>query len=683
MAQTRRLLSSPNQVTGLALAAAVLVFAACGGLIYYASVAVDRITEARETRLMERAIERRLARLRDEVSSVTVWTEAYDKTARAYDADWAHINYGAYYKDYLGHTATVVFDAQDRLIYASEGGEVKPLGDFAAFADAMSPLVRQVRVQAAQKIAANPKALAFQRVGAAESAVRVGRRVYLVGASTVVPEPEYDRPLLAAHDPVAVSAVELDPGYMKALSVDFGLKGAKVLAADAQPEPSFVLRGADKVPLAVLGWTPERPGVGVLSNAKWPILGVGLVVLAAVALVILRLQRLAQQLLHARDRAEAGARAKSEFIANMSHEIRTPLNGVLGMAQAMEACELSREQRERLKVIRESGATLLSVLNDVLDLAKVEAGKLEIEYAVFGLEDLGRRVCDTFAELAAAKDLNLAMTIEPGTAEAWMGDALRIRQVLANLVSNAIKFTASGSVDLQIRSYPGGLRLQVADTGIGLSQAQLPYLFDKFSQGDASTTRRYGGTGLGLSICRDLVELMGGTITVESRQGEGSTFTVDLPLCPSERAPAVEAQRAAAADPDRALRILAAEDNPTNQLVLRALIGPLGAELVIAAHGREAVEAFAGGGFDLVLMDVQMPEMNGLDATQAIRSMERERGMARTPILALTANVMTHQLDSYVSAGMDGHVAKPIDAAVLYAAMEAALESAAGLVEAA
>lgn len=679
MAEPRRFLSSPNQVTALALAAAVLVFAACGGLIYYASVSVDRITEARETQLMERAIERRLARLHDEVSSVAVWTEAYEKTARAYDAAWAHINYGAYYNQYLDHSATVVFDAQDRLIYASEGGEVKPLGDFATFADATIPVVRQARAQAAQKIAANPKALAFQRVGAAEAAVRVGKRVYLVGASTVVPDPEYDRPLLAAHDPVAVSAVELDAGYMKALSIDFGLKGAQVLAAEAQPKPSFVLRGAEKAPVAVLGWTPERPGVGVLSNAKWPILGVGLVVLAVVALVILRLQRLASQLLQARDRAQAGDLAKSEFIANMSHEIRTPLNGVLGMAQAMETGELSREQRDRLRVIRESGATLLSVLNDVLDLAKVEAGKLEIEHTVFGLEDLGRRVCDTFAELAAAKDLDLELTIEPGTPEAWTGDALRIRQVLANLVSNAIKFTSSGSVELRMRPYPEGLRLQVADTGIGLSQAQLPALFDKFSQGDASTTRRYGGTGLGLSISRDLVQLMGGTIAVESREGEGATFTVDLPLRPAERAPPVDAPAAAPADPDRALRILAAEDNPTNQIVLRALIAPLGAELVIAADGREAVEAFAAGSFDLVLMDMQMPEMNGLDATRAIRSMEREQGLARTPILALTANVMTHQLESYVSAGMDGHVAKPIDAAVLYVAMEAALEQVAGI----
>ncbi|MDO8410016.1 MAG: ATP-binding protein [Phenylobacterium sp.] len=662
----------------LAVIAAVLVFVACGGLLYYASVTVDRITEARETRLMERVIGRRLARLHHEVSSVTVWSEAYDKTAKTYDPEWAHINYGAYYSDYLQHDATIVFDAQDRLIYASQAGEVEQLSKMTAFADAVRPLVREARAQAEQKIAASPNAVAFHRVGAAEAAVRVGNRFYLAGASTVVPDPDYERPLIGGNEPVVVSAVELDGALMKALGVDYGLRGARILAADGRANPAVALLGADKAPLAVLNWKPERPGIKVLSRAKWPILGVGLVVLVIVGLVIWRLQRLARQLVRARERAEAGERVKAEFIANMSHEIRTPLNGILGMAQVMEAGDLCDEQRRRLKVVRDSGATLLGVLNDVLDLAKIEAGKLQLEETAFVVEDLGRRVCDTFAELAASKDLELSLVVEPGVAPAWTGDPLRIRQILGNLISNAIKFTDKGAVTLRVRAHLGGLSFLVTDSGIGLGESQLPALFDKFSQGDASTTRRYGGTGLGLSICRDLVALMGGTIIVESRLGEGSIFIVNLPLKPAESTPGpgAEARPVAATDPDKPLRILAAEDNPTNQVVLRALISPLGAELAIVADGREAVDAFAGGAVDLVLMDIQMPEMNGLEAAKAIRAIEREHGLARTPILALTANVMTHQLETYTDAGMDGHVAKPVDARALYAAMEAALGSA-------
>ena len=257
---------------------------------------------------------------------------------------------------------------------------------------------------------------------------------------------------------------------------------------------------------------------------------------------------------------------------------------------------------------------------------------------------------------------------------AWRGDALRIRQILSNLISNALKFTQIGSVTLAIRPSASGVRFQVIDSGIGLSDMQIPTLFEKFSQGDTSTTRRYGGTGLGLSICRQLVELMGGSISVSSTLGEGSIFTVDLPLIPADDAQ-VESKpgdRGHAAA-NRVLQILAAEDNLTNQLVLRAMIGPLNAELTLAANGREAVEAVSRQAFDIVLMDVQMPEMNGLEATQEIRAIEAARGLPRMPILALTANVMSHQLDAYLVAGMDGHVGKPIDAETLYAALESAL----------
>jgi CheY-like chemotaxis protein len=316
------------------------------------------------------------------------------------------------------------------------------------------------------------------------------------------------------------------------------------------------------------------------------------------------------------------------------------------------------------------------VLNDVLDLSKIEAGRLEIVATTFRPEDLVKRVTATFEGLAAAKDLALTAQIAPEARGAWTGDALRIRQVLSNLVSNAVKFTDAGEVTLSVAAQDGGgLVFSVRDTGIGLDPQTIPKLFDKFSQADASTTRRYGGTGLGLAIVQALVEMMGGAIEVTSEPGQGATFTVTLPL---GRAAAAAPETAAegAAAPSQALRVLAAEDNPINQYVLRALMEPLEAELTLVTNGRDAVEAFERGAFDVILMDVQMPEMNGLDATRAIRRLEAEAERPPTPILALTANVMSHQLETYVAAGMDGHIPKPLDVAVLYAALEAALNPA-------
>ena len=435
--------------------------------------------------------------------------------------------------------------------------------------------------------------------------------------------------------------------------------------------------------MATLTWSPERPGAGVLLDARWEI-GLGaLLVLGAVTLVVRRVRRLSQDVAQARDRAEAGDQAKSEFIANMSHEIRTPLNGVLGMAQVMEAGELSPEQRGRLQVIRDSGAALMSLLNDVLDLSKIEAGKLELSEGVFRLDELAERVSATFAGVAAAKDLQLRVSVAPDAAGPWHGDGLRLRQVLANLVSNATKFTDSGSVTLEIDRAPQGVRMAVRDTGIGIAADQLSGLFDKFTQADASATRRFGGTGLGLSISHRLVTIMGGTLAAASRPGAGSTFTVLLPLRPAAAGAAVaspgsDAAVAPMAAPDAPLRVLAAEDNPTNQLVLRALLDSLGAELTLTGDGVEVVEAYRPGAYDVVLMDVQMPRLNGLEAARAIREHEAEQRAPRTPILALTANVMNHQVEAYLDAGMDGHIAKPLDFAAFYAAIDAALAAAGG-----
>ena len=381
--------------------------------------------------------------------------------------------------------------------------------------------------------------------------------------------------------------------------------------------------------------------------------------------------------------------AKSQFLATMSHEIRTPLNGIVGLAEVLSNTKMTASQHEMVNLVRISAETLERLVSDVLDTAKIEADKLELSIAPFDLRETVETAAHTFRSRAEEKGLAFSLIIHPEAEGRYVGDAVRIRQIISNLISNAIKFTNKGRVDidvdaLEIDGESAELRIQVSDTGIGFDPKASQHLFSRFEQADNSISRRFGGTGLGLSICKSLCELMDGSISATSQLGSGSRFEVRIQVKYAEalktgaRLPAnlsfedTSILDNASVGPT-GLRVLVAEDNPINQKVITFMLEPMGMTPVMAANGREALAFFKIDSFDLILMDMMMPEMDGLAATQAIRAWEKQHNLPRTPIAMLSANAMSEHVKAALAAGCDVHIAKPVTPASLVTGMTEAL----------
>jgi signal transduction histidine kinase len=504
-------------------------------LMLFAARSLDRLESQDERELVQRTIQRDLHRMARELTSATVWDDAAKAMGPPVDAAWADVNFGEYYHQYFQHDLTFVV-RDGRVVYGSLAGARVSPGALGALPSDAAPLV--ARVTAKARVAHRAKRFSLEGSTTDVGLVRSGDEIYLVVAADAIAE---TAPLAASQQmtspSVVVTARRVGAAYTQGLRRDLGIEGLTLITESRSSDSSVPLYDIQGRPIGALSWPARDPGMSLLKvGAPWIVLVFAALLTAAVVLFLRvndalgKLAASRRALIAAKEEAEAANAAKTQFLANMSHEIRTPLNGVLGMTQIMQADQLPDRQRGRLDVIHHSGQALLTLLNDILDMARLEGGGVRLRAEPFDLPILVGSTSALFSGAAANKGIELTFEIAQDCEGVWVGDPIRLRQVLGNLVANAVKFTRQGSVLIQVEASEAGLRFSVRDTGVGIAAEHRPRLFKIFSQVDSSLTRAHEGSGLGLAISHDVVALMGGAIGVDSTPGVGSTFFFDVPL---------------------------------------------------------------------------------------------------------------------------------------------------------
>ncbi|MDP2214712.1 ATP-binding protein [Phenylobacterium sp.] len=631
---------------------------------------VDNTTLTREEELVRQGLVSAIAEVERSLVTETTWDEVVLYLDNRRDMEWADANLNDFYALGFEFSELTVIDPQGQPIYHRQGRETAPVSD--ATLSVFESLIAQVRAVESRRDPLSSSATPWVKmpspVQASGFAVVDGNNV-LATATLIQPDLGTALPrepaglVMLTLLPVREVSIDLLAERYQLTDLRTGLGMSHLTPGDAQVRMEVLESDA---PL-ILAWTPQTPGAELLRNALLPVLAVLLAFGVVGAVMVSRARSAWRQQLEAQ-------RTQTEFLANMSHEIRTPLNGVCAVAAALEGTNLTPAQRNMVEIIRSSGISLERLLSDLLDVARMETGTVRISQEVFHLADAIRTIDTLLRPRALEKGLALSLEITPEAETQVSGDPVRLKQILANLLTNAIKFTEAGEIRVSVLRLPDGRwRLRVDDTGIGFDPARKTELFKRFSQADATIGRRFGGMGLGLAISRQLVELMGGQMDAEGRPGAGAAFWADIPLPQAD----VTAERGVPEPetaPARPLRILVADDHPVNRQVVEVLLAEFDVELVLAENGLEACQAFEIAPFDMVLMDMQMPVMDGLTAIRTIRARETADEKARTPIVMLTANTLPEHKAASLAAGADLHLPKPIEPERLIAVLQSVAE---------